>query len=129
MARVVLVECNICYASGKFLHAGQEFDMEDTSLDSKVVAVLEEQMKYGRVVEKVSTPNVFPLSGVNKVSTGGVEAGNDMTAYPTEVQETPVEPAKEETTSEEEEVPSADTVIADLAAATERTTRRSIGKK
>lgn len=128
MARVVLVECNICYASGKFLHAGQEFDMEDTSLDSKVVAVLEEQMKYGRVVEKVSTPNVFPLSGVNKVSTGGVEAGNDMTAYPTEVQEAPVEPAKEEP-SEEEEVLSADTVIADLAAATERTPRRSIGKK
>ncbi|MBR5574356.1 MAG: hypothetical protein IKW35_07680 [Paludibacteraceae bacterium] len=128
MARVVLVECNICYASGKFLHAGQEFDMEDTSLDSKVVAVLEEQMKYGRVVEKVSTPNVFPLSGVNTVSTGGVEAGNDMTAYPTEVQETPAEPAKEEASSEEE-VPSADSVIADLAAATERTPRRSIGKK
>lgn len=128
MARVVLVECNICYASGKFLHAGQEFDMEDTSLDSKVVAVLEEQMKYGRVVEKIETPNVFPLSGVEKVSMGGVEPRKDMTAYPTEVQETPVEAAKEEPASEEEEVPSADTVIADLAAATARV-RKPLGKK
>lgn len=128
MARVVLVECNICYASGKFLHVGQEFDMEDASLDSKLVAVLEEQMKYGRVVEKYSTPNVFPLTGVDKVFTGGVEAKTDMTAYPTEVQDAPVEPNKEEPASEEEEVPSADTVIADLAAATARV-RKPLGKK
>ena len=128
MARVVTVECNICYASGKFLHAGQEYDMEDTSLDSKLVAVLEEQMKYGRVVEKIETPNVFPLSGVEKVSMGGVEARNDMTAYPTEVQEAPVEPVKEEVPSDEEEIPSADTVVADLAAATARA-RKPLGKK
>ena len=85
-------------------------------------------MKYGRVVEKTTTSNVFPLTGIEKVSMGGVEARNDMTAYPTEVQEKPVEPVKEETPSEEEEVPSADTVIADLAAATARA-RKPLGKK
>ena len=126
MARVVTVVCNICYASGKILQVGQKFDLEDSSLDSKVVAVLEEQLKKGRVVEVFNKPNPLSMTGVNRPAMNGVEPENDMTAHDTEVQETPVEPTAEEESIEDE--PSTDTVIADLASAT-KNMRRSFGKR
>ena len=95
--------------------------MEDSSLDSKVVAVLEEQLKKGRVVEVFNKPNPLSMTGVNRPAMNGVEPENDMTAHDTEVQENPAEPT-------EEEEPSADTVIADLASAATNV-RRGLSKK
>lgn len=125
MARLVTVVCNVCYGSGKYLRVGQVYDTEDTSLDSKVVAVLEEQLKKGRVALVSNKPHTSPSIAGKSISTVGVEPKNDMTAPLPEVQENPVEDTEE---GASEEVPSADSVIADLAAVTKRV-RKPLGKR
>lgn len=124
MARVVTVKCNICYASGKFLQVGQQFDLEDTTLDAAIVAELEEQLKRGYVEPVYGTTYPSGQVGENNASTQGVEAINDVTDEPTEVPETP----EEENQPEEEDSITPDTVIADLASAT-KNARKGLSKK
>lgn len=97
MARVVTIIGNICYGSGKFLHIGEKYDLEDPSLDKQVKSILVEQLAVGRTVCEGEPGTPFRKAGAFRTSTSGVAMKNTHTAATeTPVQEAPAEKPVEE---------------------------------
>lgn len=113
MARVVTIIGNICYGSGKFLHIGEKYDLEDPSLDKQIKSILVDQLAAGRTVCEGEPGTPFRKVGAYRASTSGVASKKPTAVAEDAAQEAADKEAHAEDTHAEDTV-SADSAVEEL---------------